>query len=89
MAASIQEMVEAHAKVFLYDEDTCATNFLVSDRRMRQLISKEHEPITPLVARIQQLYKSKGISSIMVTGVCFDFLDLADRVIEMRNYTAR
>ncbi|ORZ17866.1 hypothetical protein BCR42DRAFT_490551 [Absidia repens] len=88
MAASIQEMVEGQSKLFLYDEDTCATNFLVSDRRMRQLIKRENEPIIPLVSRIKQLHKDKGVSSIMVTGVCFDFLDLADLVIEMRNYTA-
>lgn len=89
MAASIQEMVEGESKLILYDEDTCATNFLVSDLRMRQLVNQDHEPIIPLTSRIRQLYKDKGVSSIMVTGACFDFLELADLVIEMRNYAAR
>ncbi|KAI8339585.1 hypothetical protein BC941DRAFT_420910 [Chlamydoabsidia padenii] len=88
MAAGIQEMVECGSKLFLYDEDTCATNFLVSDLRMRQLVTGDHEPIIPLTARIKQLYNDKGVSAIMVTGACFDFLELADLVIEMRNYHA-
>jgi predicted ABC-class ATPase len=89
MAASIQEMVEGQSKLFLYDEDTCATNFLVTDRRMRQLVNRNHEPIIPLTSRIKQLYNDMGVSSIMVTGACFDFLELADLVIEIRNYVSK
>ncbi|KAJ2529301.1 hypothetical protein GGH20_002288, partial [Coemansia sp. RSA 1937] len=37
MAASIQEAVEVEASTLLFDEDTCATNFLVRDGRMQQL----------------------------------------------------
>ena len=50
-AASLVEAVEAGARVLLLDEDTCATNLMVRDARLRALIPRELEPITPLVER--------------------------------------
>lgn len=46
-AADIIEALEAGAKILLVDEDTAATNLMILDRRMQQLISKDKEPITP------------------------------------------
>lgn len=43
-AANVIEAVEAGAKVLMLDEDTCASNFMIRDSRMRALIA--HEPIT-------------------------------------------
>lgn len=41
------QAIELGADTLLFDEDTCATNFLIRDRRMQRLIAAD--PITPLV----------------------------------------
>ncbi|KAJ1963176.1 hypothetical protein GGI12_002211 [Dipsacomyces acuminosporus] len=87
MAASIQEALEAGAKAFMFDEDTCATNFLVRDGRMQRLVARDSEPITPLVSRIRELWRDKGVSTIVVIGGCGDYLDVADTVLNMHEYT--
>ncbi|KAI8808626.1 hypothetical protein BJ742DRAFT_771977 [Cladochytrium replicatum] len=89
MAANIQEALEVGVKAFCFDEDTCATNFLVRDLRMQKLISKASEPITPLISKIQDLKNDLGVSSILVIGGCGSYLDVADVVISMENYRAR
>ncbi|PIA17584.1 hypothetical protein COEREDRAFT_40609 [Coemansia reversa NRRL 1564] len=86
MAASIQEAIEAGASALLFDEDTCATNFLVRDGRMQQLVAQGSEPITPLICRVRELWETKGVSSILVIGGCGDYLDVADTVICMHEY---
>ncbi|KAJ2078038.1 hypothetical protein H4R24_004753 [Coemansia sp. RSA 988] len=86
MAASIQEAIEAGASTLLFDEDTCATNFLVRDGRMQQLVAQGSEPITPLISRVRELWETKGVSSILVIGGCGDYLDVADAVICMHEY---
>ena len=40
-AAGIVEGIEAGSKVFLLDEDTSATNFMVRDAFMQHVISRE------------------------------------------------
>ncbi len=86
-AASIMEMLEMGCSCLLLDEDTSATNFMIRDARMQLLVSKGKEPITPLIDKIQQLYQEKGVSSILVLGGSGDYLDVADRVIMMDQYT--
>lgn len=88
-AAAVVEAIEAGAKVVLFDEDTCATNLMVRDDRMRSLIGADHEPITPLVERVQQLYTELGVSSVLVVGGIADFLAVAHRVICMTDWKAR
>jgi len=85
-AANIVEALEAGAKVLLVDEDTTATNFMIRDHRMQQLISKEKEPITPFIDKIQQLYQDYQVSTILVMGGSGDYFDMADTVIAMENY---
>lgn len=85
-AANIIEALEAGAKVLLVDEDTAATNFMIRDRRMQQLISKEKEPITPFIDKIRQLYEDYGVSTLLVMGGSGDYFDVADTVIAMENY---
>lgn len=82
-AASTTEAVESGAKVLLLDEDTCATNLMVRDQRMRALVPDEHEPITPFVDRVRALYRDRGVSTVLVTGGSGAFLDVADLVIAM------
>ena len=82
-AANIVEALEAGAKVLLMDEDTSATNFLIRDHRMQELIAKEHEPITPLLDKVCSLYRDLGVSTVLVMGGSGDYFDVADTVIAM------
>jgi predicted ABC-class ATPase len=82
-AANIVEALEIGAQVLLIDEDTSATNFMVRDRRMQELIAKAQEPITPFIDRVRQLYEQFGVSSILVIGGIGDYLDVADTVLHM------
>jgi len=88
-AANIIEGIESGTKVFLIDEDTSATNFMMRDDLMQKLVSKEKEPITPFIEIVRPLYKQKGISTIIVVGSSGDFFDVADCVIQMDNYQTR
>ena len=85
-AANIIEALEAGARVLLVDEDTAATNFMIRDRRMQQLIAKSQEPITPFIDKVRQLYNDYGVSTILVMGGSGDYFDVADRVIAMENF---
>ena len=85
-AAGIIEGMEAESKVFLLDEDTSATNFMVRDSFMQEIISREKEPITPFLERAEDLFKKVGISTILVAGSSGAFFHIADTVIQMDNY---
>ena len=89
-AASIMESLELWGQpaqaALLLDEDTCATNLLIRDQRMRALVSSEREPITPLVDRIRALHRERGISTLIVMGGSGDYLDVSDQVLIMDSY---
>lgn len=85
-AANIMEAIEMGAELLLLDEDTSATNFMIRDVRMQELVSKENEPITPFIDRVQELYKDFNVSTILVMGGCGDYFDVADTVIMMQEY---
>jgi len=85
-AAGIMEALEAGAKVLLMDEDTCATNFMIRDQKMQQLVLKEDEPITTFIDRVRQLYSDIGVSTILVLGGIGDYFEVADHVIQMNKY---
>ncbi len=85
-AATIVEALEVESRVILMDEDTSATNFLVRDARMQALVSKDHEPITPFLDRVRELYKQLEVSTVMVMGGCGDYFDVADTVILMKDF---
>ncbi|MEG3986623.1 ABC-ATPase domain-containing protein [Microcoleus sp. S28C3] len=74
--------------VLLVDEDTAATNFMIRDRRMQELIAKNKEPITPFIDKVRQLYADYGVSTILVMGGSGDYFDVADTVIAMDNFQA-
>jgi len=88
-AAAIVEAVEAGARVLLMDEDTCATNLMVRDERMRRLVPRDREPITPLVERVRAMRDQWGVSSILVIGGVGDYLGVADLVLVMEDYRPR
>ena len=94
-AANIIEALELVASskedlvpVLLVDEDTAATNFMIRDRRMQELISKDKEPITPFIDKVKLLYEDCGVSTILVMGGSGDYFDVADTVIAMENFQA-
>ena len=80
------EAIELGSPLLLIDEDTSATNLMIRDGRMRELVQAEKEPITPLVDRISSLHRDLGVSTILVMGGSGDYLDQADRVLMMDHY---
>jgi predicted ABC-class ATPase len=88
-AANIIEALEVgRMPVLLVDEDTAATNFMIRDRRMQELIAKDKEPITPFIDKVKLLYADCGVSTILVMGGSGDYFDVADTVIAMENFQA-
>lgn len=85
-AANVVEAIEAESKVLLIDEDTSATNFMIRDALMQQVVSSEFEPIVPYIDRIRQLYEVYGISSIIVAGSSGSYFHKADHIIQMKQY---
>lgn len=88
-AANIMEALATGAHTLLIDEDTSASNFMLRDARMQALVTKDKEPITPLVQRIRQLYQDNAVSVILVMGGSGDFFECADHVLMLDNYLAR
>ena len=83
-AANIAEALEIGASLLLVDEDTSATNFMIRDERMRELVRKE--PISPFIDLVGPLHRTLGVSTVVVVGGVGDYLDVADRVILMEDY---
>lgn len=85
-AANLIEAMEAGAELLLLDEDTSATNFMIRDKVMAKLVSDEKEPITTLLRHIRGIYKTMGISFIIVVGSSGDYLSVADLVLQLDHY---
>jgi predicted ABC-class ATPase len=67
-AAAIVEPLEVGCRLLLVDEDTSATNFMIRDERMQELVHKDREPITPFVDKVRQLHRERDVSTILVMG---------------------
>lgn len=85
-ASSIGESIEAGASTFYMDEDTCAANFMIRDRRMQELVSKQDEPITSFIDCVNPLYEQTGISTVLVMGGSGDYFGVADTVLQMKEF---
>lgn len=85
-AANMVEAMESGAKVFLIDEDTSATNFMVRDELMQRVVSRDSEPITPFVDRIRELYERYEISTILVAGSSGSYFERSDVILQMDSY---
>lgn len=85
-AANLMEALESGSRLILIDEDTSATNFMVRDRLMAEVISAGEEPITPFIDRVRGMYEEFGVSSIIVAGSSGAFFDVADTIIQMKEY---
>lgn len=85
-AANVIEAIESGSKLFLIDEDTSATNFMIRDELMQKVVRSDSEPITPFIDRVRQIYEQLGISSIIVVGSCGSYFDKADCILQMEQY---
>lgn len=85
-AANIVEALESGADTLLIDEDIAATNFMIRDLRMQELIAPDKEPITPYICKVRALHRQRGVSSILVMGGSGDYFPVADTVIGMDQY---
>lgn len=85
-AANVMEALEVGATSLLIDEDTSATNFMIRDERMQELVVKEKEPITPFIDKIKQMRDELNVSTILVMGGSGDYFHVADDVIMMDQY---
>ena len=83
-AANIMEAIDSGANLLLIDEDRSATNFMIRDRMMKELIEKE--PITPFTDRVNELHKTHGVSTILVIGGSGEYLSVADKIYMMEDY---
>lgn len=88
-AANVIEGMESGAKVFLIDEDTCATNFMIRDELMQRVVCREEEPITPFIERARFLYEKCGISSVLVAGSSGAYFYIADTILQMDRYVPK
>ena len=85
-AANIVEAIESGSRLLLFDEDTCATNFLVRDELIKKILDATQEPIKPLYSTVRSLWKKQRVSMIFVVGGLGYFLQKADTCLLMDNY---
>lgn len=85
-AANVVEAMESGGNVFLIDEDTSATNFMIRDELMQRVVHRESEPITPFIERVRELYDAYGISTVLVAGSSGSYFHKADCVLQMNRY---
>lgn len=85
-AANVIEGIEAGSGLFLIDEDTSATNFMIRDELMQRVVSDREEPITPFICRVRDLYEQSRISSIIVAGSSGSYFHVADTILQMKEY---
>lgn len=85
-AANTVEAMEMGSRVFLIDEDTSATNFMIRDELMQRVVHRDVEPIIPFIDRVEELYQEHGISTILVAGSSGSYFHKADTIIQMNRY---
>lgn len=88
-AASIVEAIEIKSYFLLFDEDTCATNFLYRDGLIKKILDKKNEPIKPLYTSVRPLWNEHKISMIFVVGGLGHFLQKADTCLLMDHYQCK
>lgn len=86
-AANVVDAMEMGSTAFLVDEDVSAANFMARDGRMRALVMDES--ITPLLYRVNGMFHTLGISTVVVVGGVGDWLDVPDAVLLMDKYVCK
>lgn len=82
-AANVVEAVYGGSRLLLIDEDTSATNFMIRDRLMRQLVRKES--IIPYTDRIREL-REQDVSTILIIGGSSEYLEYGDCILLLEDY---
>lgn len=85
-AANVAEALEAGSRLLLMDEDTSATNFMIRDQMMADVVETSSEPIIPFVSRIRDLKDQQNVSVILAAGSSGAYFDKADTIIQMDQY---
>lgn len=85
-AANVVEAMESGSRLFLIDEDTSATNFMIRDELMQRVVHRDMEPITPFIDRVRELYEKYGISTILVAGSSGSYFHKSDCIVQMNRY---
>ena len=85
-AAAILEAIQAGSRCLLIDEDTSATNFMIRDPLMEQLLARDREPIQPFLHQARTLFEELGVSSVLVVGGSGEYFRVADRVLVLDTY---
>ncbi|MFW5443614.1 MAG: P-loop domain-containing protein [Methylococcaceae bacterium] len=88
-AASIVESLEIGSRLLLFDEDTCATNFLFRDELINKVLGSTHEPIKSLYSTVRSLWKQHQVSMIFVVGGLGSFLQKADNCLLMDSFQCK
>lgn len=83
-AANIIEAVNDGSKLLLIDEDKSATNFMIRDEMMKELV--KNDPIIPFTDRVKELFHTQKVSTILVIGGSSEYLKVCDHVIMMKRY---
>ena len=81
-AANVIEAMEAGTRAFLIDEDTSATNFMIRDELMQRVVNRDAEPIVPFIDRVEELYHTYGISTVLVAGSSGSYFHKAGCIIQ-------
>ncbi|MFH0878480.1 MAG: P-loop domain-containing protein, partial [Lentisphaerota bacterium] len=85
-AASVAEMIEAGARVLLFDESDSAPGFLARDPRLASLFAREERSIHPLSQHADRLTSELGVSVIVAGHVgVSDFIPIADTIFRIEN----
>jgi len=85
-AAAILEAMASGSRLLLLDEDTSATNFMIRDPLMDELLQGYSEPIRPFHAQARTLTEGLGVSSILVVGGSGEYFRVADLVLVLDSY---
>lgn len=88
-AAAMVEAIEMGSRFLLFDEDSCATNFLIRDELIKKVLDLAKEPINPLITTVRSIWKQHHISMIFVVGGLGIFLQKADTCLLMDNYQCK
>lgn len=80
-AAAILEAMSSGSRLLLLDEDTSATNFMIRDPLMEELLKGYSEPIRPFHLQARTLWEGLGVSSILVMGGSGEYFRVADLVL--------
>lgn len=89
-SAATVEMLEAGARVLLFEEAESAPQFLCGDSRVDRLLQSETPSMTPLVHQVRRLVNEMGISLVLSGGTTLaEFVPFANRIFLVEDFAVR